>query len=74
MISLVFAKTNAGVVGPLPVASIGKKIIIAAMCLESKHPDVVAVLSKASTTVVDTLLQIFSRMGFPKEIQHDQET
>ncbi|GBM66972.1 hypothetical protein AVEN_208110-1 [Araneus ventricosus] len=25
-------------------------------------------------TVVDALLQIFSRMGFPNEIQHDQGT
>ncbi|GBM41213.1 hypothetical protein AVEN_180518-1 [Araneus ventricosus] len=44
------------------------------MCLASKYPDVVAVSDITSMSVVDTLLQIFSRMGFPKEMQHDQGT
>ncbi|GBL93884.1 hypothetical protein AVEN_153643-1 [Araneus ventricosus] len=44
------------------------------MCLESKYPDVVAVVDIPPMFVVDVLLQIFSRMRFPKGIQYDQGT
>ncbi|GFW81090.1 retrovirus-related Pol polyprotein from transposon 297 [Trichonephila clavipes] len=42
--------------------------------MSSKYPDAVPMPDIASTTVVEALLQIFSRMGFPKEIQTDQGT
>ncbi|GBN13184.1 hypothetical protein AVEN_30221-1 [Araneus ventricosus] len=43
------------------------------MCLASKYPDALAVSDITSISVVDAL-QIFSCMGFPKEIQHNQRT
>ncbi|GFU72764.1 retrovirus-related Pol polyprotein from transposon 297 [Trichonephila clavipes] len=36
--------------------------------MSSKYPDAVPMPDIASTTVVEALFQIFSRMGFPKEI------
>ncbi|GBN69289.1 hypothetical protein AVEN_147375-1, partial [Araneus ventricosus] len=42
------------------------------MCLTSKNPDAVPVPDITSKSVVNALLQIFSRMGFPREIQTDQ--
>ncbi|GBM16264.1 hypothetical protein AVEN_195374-1 [Araneus ventricosus] len=74
IIQEVFAKINVDAVGPLPITASGKKYLITAMCLASKYPDAVAVSDITSMSVVDALLQIFSRMGFPKEIQHDQGT
>ncbi|GBM48414.1 Retrovirus-related Pol polyprotein from transposon 412 [Araneus ventricosus] len=74
IIQEVFAKINVDAVGPLPITASGKKYLITAMCLASKYPDAVAVSDITAMSVVDALLQIFSRMGFPKEIQHDQGT
>ncbi|GBM30441.1 Retrovirus-related Pol polyprotein from transposon 412 [Araneus ventricosus] len=73
IIQEVFAKINVDAVGPLPITASGKKYFIAAMCLASKYPDDVAVSDITFMSVVDAL-QIFSRMGFPKEIQRDQGT
>ncbi|GFU02277.1 retrovirus-related Pol polyprotein from transposon 297 [Trichonephila clavipes] len=61
-------------VGPLPTTPIGNKYLLTVMCMSSKYPDAVPMPDIASTTVVEALFQIFSRMGFPKEIQTDQGT
>ncbi|GFT86966.1 retrovirus-related Pol polyprotein from transposon 412 [Trichonephila clavipes] len=42
--------------------------------MSSRYPDAIPVVNLCSTTVVNALLQIFSRMGFPKELQTDQGT
>ncbi|GBM88823.1 hypothetical protein AVEN_121317-1 [Araneus ventricosus] len=57
---------------PLPITASGRKYLITAIYLASKCPDAVFVSDITSMSVIDALLQIFSRMGFPKEIQHDQ--
>ncbi|GFU62638.1 retrovirus-related Pol polyprotein from transposon 412 [Trichonephila clavipes] len=62
------------VVGPLPTTPTGNKYLLTVMCMSSKYPDAVPMPDIASTTVVEALFQIFSRMGFPKEIQTDQGT
>lgn len=74
VISEVFSKINVDACGPLPTSTQGNKFIITAMCLASKYPDAVPVPDITSKSVVNALLQIFSRMGFPKEIQTDQGT
>ncbi|GBN32520.1 hypothetical protein AVEN_81730-1 [Araneus ventricosus] len=74
IIQEVDAKINVDAVGPLPITSPVKKYLITAMCLASKYADAVAVSDFTSMSVVNALLQIFSRMGFPKEIQQDQLT
>ncbi|GFX05440.1 hypothetical protein TNCV_1007621 [Trichonephila clavipes] len=70
----VFSKLNVDAVGPLPTTPTGNKYLLTVMCMSSKYPDAVSMPDIASTTVVETLFQIFSRMGFPKEIQTDQGT
>ena len=72
IISEVFSKINVDACGPLPTSSQGNKYIITALCLASKYPEAVPVPDITSKSVVEALLQIFSRMGFPKEIQTDQ--
>ncbi|KAG8179134.1 hypothetical protein JTE90_012543 [Oedothorax gibbosus] len=72
VIQEVFSKINVDACGPLPVTPSGKRYLLTAMCLSSKYPDAVPVEYITSVTVVDALLQIFSRMGFPKVLQLDQ--
>ncbi|GBL74840.1 hypothetical protein AVEN_243689-1 [Araneus ventricosus] len=42
--------------------------------MSSKYPDAIPVENLCSTTIVNALLQIFSRMGFPRELQTEQGT
>ncbi|KAG8197983.1 hypothetical protein JTE90_029378 [Oedothorax gibbosus] len=72
VIQEVFSKINVDACGPLPVTPSGKRYLLTAMCLSSKYPDAVPVEDITSVTVVDALLQIFSRMGFPKVLQLGQ--
>lgn len=66
LIAEVFSKINVGACVPLPISTQVNKYIIAVICLASKYPDL------TSKCVVNAILQIFSRMGFPKNIQTDQ--
>lgn len=42
--------------------------------MASKYPEAIAVRDISSLFVTDALMQIFSRIGFPKEVQCDQGT
>ncbi|GFS93062.1 retrovirus-related Pol polyprotein from transposon 17.6 [Trichonephila clavipes] len=41
--------------------------------MSSKFPEAIPVSDISSVSVTDALLNIFSRMGFPREIQCDQD-
>ncbi|GFU32640.1 retrovirus-related Pol polyprotein from transposon 17.6 [Trichonephila clavipes] len=58
----------------MPISTEGNKYLITVMCLASKYPDAIPVPDIISKSVVNALLQVFSRMGFPREIQTDQGT
>ncbi|GFY14872.1 retrovirus-related Pol polyprotein from transposon 412 [Trichonephila clavipes] len=58
----------------MPISTEGNKYLITVMCLASKYPDAIPVPDIASKSVVNALLQVFSRIGFPREIQTDQGT
>lgn len=72
IIAEVFSKLNVDACGPLSTSTHGNKYLITVICLSSKYPDAVPVLDITSKSVVNALFQIFSRMGFPKEIQTEQ--
>ncbi|GFT38248.1 retrovirus-related Pol polyprotein from transposon 412 [Trichonephila clavipes] len=72
VISEVFSKINVDACGPMPISTEGNKYLITIMCLASKYPDAIPVPDIASKSVVNALLQVFSWMGFPREIQTDQ--
>ncbi|GFV13063.1 retrovirus-related Pol polyprotein from transposon 297 [Trichonephila clavipes] len=59
---------------PLPITSKGNRYLITAICMSSKFPEAIPVSDISSVSVTDALLNIFSRMGFPREIQCDQGT
>ncbi|KAG8174921.1 hypothetical protein JTE90_020200 [Oedothorax gibbosus] len=70
----IFSKINVDACGPLPQTPSGNRYLITALCMSSKYPDAIPVENLRSKTIVDVLLQIFSRMGFPKVLQTDQGT
>ncbi|GFW98975.1 retrovirus-related Pol polyprotein from transposon 297 [Trichonephila clavipes] len=74
VITEIFTKINIDARGPLPMTPSGNKYIITALCMSSRYPDAIPVANLCSITVVNALLQIFSRMGFPRELQTDQGT
>ncbi|GBM04413.1 Transposon Ty3-I Gag-Pol polyprotein [Araneus ventricosus] len=70
----VFSKINIDAVGPLPTSSKGSDYFLTAISMSSKYPDAIPVADISSVSVTDALLEIFSRMGFPREIQSDLGT
>ncbi|GFT08213.1 retrovirus-related Pol polyprotein from transposon 412 [Trichonephila clavipes] len=70
----IFTKINIDASGSLPMTPSGNKYIITALCMSSRYSDVIPVANLCSTTVVNAFIQIFSRMGFPRELQTDQGT
>ncbi|GFX16129.1 retrovirus-related Pol polyprotein from transposon 412 [Trichonephila clavipes] len=74
LISEFFSKINVDACGPMPISTEGNKYLITIMCLASKYPDAIPVPDITSKSVINALLQVFSRMGFPREIQTDQGT
>ncbi|GFV13632.1 retrovirus-related Pol polyprotein from transposon 412 [Trichonephila clavipes] len=74
VIQEVFSKLNIDACGPLPITSKGNRYLITAICMSSKFPEAIPVSDISSVSVTDALLNIFSRMGFPREIQCDQGT
>ena len=70
----VFSKINIDIVGPLPQSENGNKYLLTAMCLASKYPEAVPLCDMTSESVVKALVEIFCRIGFPKELQCDQGT
>lgn len=61
-------------VGPLPQTQSGYRYILTALCPATKFPEAVPLKELSSANVVDALLSIFSRVGFPAEIQSDQRS
>ncbi|GBL73354.1 Retrovirus-related Pol polyprotein from transposon 412 [Araneus ventricosus] len=71
IITEVFSKMNIGAVGPLPTSSKGNSYLLTAICISSRYPDAIPVADISSVSVTDAFLEIFSKMGFPREIQSD---
>ncbi|GBM95241.1 Retrovirus-related Pol polyprotein from transposon 412 [Araneus ventricosus] len=74
VIQEVFSKINIDACGPLPETPKGNRYLITAICLTSKYPEAIPVADINSVSVADALLNIFSRIGFPREVQTDQGT
>ncbi|GFX77512.1 retrovirus-related Pol polyprotein from transposon 297 [Trichonephila clavipes] len=72
VIQEVFTKLNIDACRPFPITSKGNRYLITAICMSSKFPEAIPMSDISSVSVTDALLNIFSRMGFPREIQCDQ--
>ncbi|GBO13168.1 hypothetical protein AVEN_120204-1 [Araneus ventricosus] len=74
IISEVFARLNVDIVGPLPESDNRNKYLLTAMCLSSKYPDAIPLADVKSTSIIDALIQVFSILGLPRELQMDLGT
>jgi hypothetical protein len=71
VIGEVFAKINIDIVGPLPVSERNNKYLLTCIDLASKYPEAIPLDSLSSENIINSLLLIFSRIGFPKEVVTD---
>ena len=67
-----FQKVAFDLVGPLPRTSSGHKYLLTAMCLYTKFPDAIPLKKVDNASVLDAMMQIFSRYGMPYELLTDQ--
>lgn len=72
LISEPFRRLVVDVVGPLPVTKSGYRYILTLICPATKFPEAVPLKEQSSVEIVDALLSVFSRVGFPSELQSDQ--
>uniref|UniRef100_A0A6G5ABV5 RNA-directed DNA polymerase n=1 Tax=Rhipicephalus microplus TaxID=6941 RepID=A0A6G5ABV5_RHIMP len=66
-----FRRLVIDIVGPLPESRQGCRYILTALCVATKFPEAIPLKELNSPHVVDALLSIFARVGFPSEIQCD---
>lgn len=67
-----FKRLVIDIVGPLPLTERGNKYLLTMLCPGTKFPEAVPLKELSSAEVVDGLLSVFARVGFPSEIQSDQ--
>lgn len=66
-----FRTLGIDIVSPLPVTKSGYRYILAALCPDSKLPEAIPLKEINFANVVDALVSISSRIGFPLKIQSD---
>ena len=74
IISELFRRLIVDTIGFLTVSENNNRYAITAVCQASKYPDAIPVKDLTSKSVIHALIQIFSKTGFPREIQCDLET
>ena len=67
-----FQKVAFDLVGPLPRTTSGHKYLLTAMCLFTKFPEAIPLKRVDNVSVLDAMMQIFSRYGMPSELLTDQ--
>lgn len=68
-----FSKVAMDIVGPItPPSSAGHRFILTIVDCATRFPEAVPLRSIDSTTVAESLVTIFSRVGIPKEVISDQ--
>ena len=67
-----FEKVAFDLVGPLPKTSGGHRYFLTMMCLYTKYPEAIPLRRVDQETVLEAMLEVFSRHGLPKTILTDQ--
>ena len=62
------------IVGPLPSSRRGHQYILVVYYYATRYPEVMALWKVNAGSVADHLMQLFARVGIPKEIPSDQGT
>ena len=69
-----FQRVAVDIIGPLPRTSRGNRYALVAIDYATRYPDAVPLRNQEATTVADALMEIFSRVGVPRELLSDQGT
>nr|XP_054757359.1 uncharacterized protein LOC129263473 [Lytechinus pictus] len=67
-----FTRVLVDCVGPLPRTRSGHRFLLTIMDLSTRFPEAIPLRSITAKTVVQALVQFFTRYGLPKESQSDQ--
>ena len=75
VIDVPFDRVAIDLVGPIkPASEKGHKYILTLIDVATRYPEAVPLKDISSVSVANALFEIFSRLGFPKEILSDQGT
>ncbi|GFO14504.1 gypsy retrotransposon integrase-like protein 1 [Plakobranchus ocellatus] len=74
IISEPFSRLVIDLVGPLPVSSNRYEYILTVVDVATRFADAVPLRSITAKNVGENLFSIFTRLGFPKQVQSDQST
>ena len=66
-----FTRVAIEIVGPLHRTKKGNRYILTLCDYSTKHPEAIALKTIDTETVANALIEIFSRIGIPKEISSD---
>lgn len=73
LIDTQFERVAVDMIGPLkPMSNKGNRYILTLVDFATRYPDAIALPSIDSATVAEALIEMFSRIGFPREILCDQ--
>lgn len=72
LIDTPFSRVAIDIIGPMPKSARGNRFALVMIDLATKFPDAVPLKNIDSNTVAESLFDMFSRVGLPKEILHDQ--
>ncbi|XP_054925300.1 uncharacterized protein [Dermacentor andersoni] len=73
LIDTPFERVAVDIIGPLkPTSNKGNRYILTLVDFATRYPDAIALPSIDSATVAEGLIEMFSRIGFPREILCDQ--
>ncbi|XP_075741502.1 uncharacterized protein LOC142790849 [Rhipicephalus microplus] len=73
LIDTPFERVAVDIIGPLkPVSNSGNRYILTMVDFATRYPDAIALPAIDSATVTDGLVEMFSRVGFPRQILCDQ--
>ncbi|XP_058850824.1 uncharacterized protein LOC131699088 isoform X1 [Acipenser ruthenus] len=74
IIEVPFDRVGIDIVGPLPKTKSGCEYILVLVDYASRYPEVVPLRNMATKTIARELMNIFCRVGLPKEVLTDQGT
>ncbi|XP_072037003.1 uncharacterized protein [Amphiura filiformis] len=69
-----FKRVGIDIVGPLPVTEKGNRCMLTVCDYATRYPEAIPLPDQKASTVANALITVFSRVGLPSEIIHDQGT
>ncbi|KAL8559173.1 hypothetical protein ACOMHN_048420 [Nucella lapillus] len=73
LVGVPFHRVAIDLVGPIkPASELGHRYILTLIDVATRYPEAIPMKDISSSSVAEALLNIFSRLGFPKEILSDQ--